>query len=165
MHKISQILDAFSATTGKICSSFVAVVVLVTCVVVIMRYGLDMGSVLLQDVVLYLHGGLFLLGSAFALKRGAHVRVDIFYRSFSDVRKAWVDLLGNIIFLQPVCWIILFYSWGYVEFSWRIMEVSPEPDGLPFVYLQKSLLIALAVLLAMQSLSEIFKSLITIRHG
>ena len=165
MHKISQILDAFSETTGKICSWFVAVMVLVTCVVVIMRYGLDMGSVLLQDVVLYLHGGLFLLGSAFALKRGAHVRVDIFYRSLSDVRKAWVDLLGNIIFLQPVCWMILFYSWGYVEFSWRIMEVSPEPDGLPFVYLQKSLLIALAVLLAMQSLSEIFKSLITIRHG
>ena len=139
--------------------------VIVTCVVVIMRYGLDMGSVLLQDVVLYQHGGLFLLGSAFALKRRAHVRVDIFYRNFSDIRKAWVDLLGNIIFLQPVCWIILFYSWGYVEFSWRIMEVSPEPDGLPFVYLQKSLLIALAVLLGLQSLSEIFKSLITIKHG
>ena len=139
--------------------------VLVTCVVVIMRYGLDMGSVLLQDVVLYLHGGLFLLGAAFALKRGAHVRVDIFYRGFSDVKKAWVDLMGNIIFLQPVCWAILFYSWGYVEFSWRIMEVSPEPDGLPFVYLQKSLLIALAVLLGIQSLSEIFKSLIKIRYG
>ena len=130
-----------------------------------MRYGLDMGSVLLHDVVLYLHGGLFLLGSAFALKRGAHVRVDIFYRGFSDVKKAWVDLMGNIIFLQPVCWAILFYSWGYVEFSWRIMEVSPEPDGLPFVYLQKSLLIALAILLGMQSLSEIFKSLIKIRYG
>ena len=139
--------------------------VLVTCVVVIMRYGLDMGSVLLQDVVLYLHGGLFLLGSAFALKRGAHVRVDIFYRGFSEVKKAWVDLMGNIIFLQAFCWAILFYSWGYVEFSWRIMEVSPEPDGLPFVYLQKSLLIALAILLGMQSLSEIFKSLIKIRYG
>ena len=139
--------------------------VMVTCVVVIMRYGLDMGSVLLQDIVIYLHGGLFLLGSAFVLKRGAHVRVDIFYRNFSDIRKAWVDLLGNIIFLQPVCWIILFYSWGYVGFSWSIMEVSPEPDGLPFVYLQKSLLIALAVLLGLQSLSEIFKSLVTIKHG
>ena len=139
--------------------------VLVTCLVVVMRYGLDMGSVFLQDVVLYLHGGLFLLGAAFALKRGAHVRVDIFYRGFSDTRKAWVDLLGNIIFLQPVCWAILFYSWGYVEFSWRIMEVSPEPDGLPFVYLQKSLLIALAILLGMQSLSEIFKSLLKIRYG
>ncbi|HJL95371.1 MAG TPA: TRAP transporter small permease subunit [SAR86 cluster bacterium] len=165
MYKISKSLDAFSEITGKICSWFVAIMVLVTCVVVLMRYGLDMGSVLLQDVVLYLHGGLFLLGSAFALKRGSHVRVDVFYRSFSNLKKAWVDLLGNIIFLQPVCWIILFYSWGYVEFSWRIMEVSPEPDGLPFVYLQKSLLVALAVLLGLQSLSEIIKSLITIKHG
>ncbi len=165
MYKISKSLDAFSEITGKICSWFVAIMVLVTCVVVLMRYGLDMGSVFLQDVVLYLHGGLFLLGSAFALKRGSHVRVDVFYRSFSNLKKAWVDLLGNIIFLQPVCWIILFYSWGYVEFSWRIMEVSPEPDGLPFVYLQKSLLVALAVLLGLQSLSEIIKSLITIKHG
>ncbi len=165
MQKISKNLDAFSELTGKICSWFVAVMVMVTCVVVIMRYGLDMGSVLLQDVVLYLHGGLFLLGAAFALKRGAHVRVDIFYRDFSDLRKAWVDLLGNIIFLQPVCWIILFFSWGFVEPSWRNMEGSPEPDGLPFVYVQKSLLIALAVLLGLQSLSEIFKSLITIKDG
>ena len=138
--------------------------VLVTCLVVIMRYGLDMGSVFLQDVVLYVHGGLFLLGAAFALKRGAHVRVDIFYRNFSESRKALVDLLGNLIFLQQVCWIILLYSWGYVEFSWRIMEVSPEPDGLPFVYIQKSLLIAVAILLALQSFSEILKSYLTIRH-
>jgi TRAP-type mannitol/chloroaromatic compound transport system permease small subunit len=139
--------------------------VLVTCLVVVMRYGLDMGSVFLQDVVLYLHGGLFLLGAAFALKRGAHVRVDIFYRNFSTSKKAIVDLLGNLIFLQPICWTILLYSWGYVEFSWRIMEVSPEPDGLPFVYVQKSLLIVVAILLALQSISEILKSLLIIKHG
>jgi len=151
--------------TGKICSWFVALMVLVTCLVVVMRYGLDMGSVFLQDVVLYLHGGLFLLGAAFALKRGAHVRVDIFYRNFSTSKKAIVDLLGNLIFLQPICWTILLYSWGYVEFSWRIMEVSPEPDGLPFVYVQKSLLIVVAILLALQSISEIFKSLLIIKHG
>lgn len=165
MERISKNLDSFSEVTGKICSWFVAMMVVVTCIVVIMRYGLNMGSVLLQDVVLYLHGSLFLLGSAFALKRGAHVRVDIFYRNFSESRKALVDLLGNIIFLQPVCWTILLYSWGYVEFSWRIMEVSPEPDGLPFVFIQKSLLIAVALLLGLQSLSEIIKSLLTIKHG
>ena len=125
---------------------------------------MDMGSVFLQDVVLYLHGSLFLLGTAFALKRGAHVRVDIFYRNFNVSKKALVDLLGNVIFLQPVCWTILLYSWGYVEFSWRIMEVSPEPDGLPFVYIQKSLLIAVAVLLSLQSLSEILKSYLVIKH-
>jgi TRAP-type mannitol/chloroaromatic compound transport system permease small subunit len=75
-----------------------------------------------------------------------------------------VDLIGNIVFLQPVCWTILLFSWGYVEFSWRIMEVSPEPDGLPFVYLQKSLLVVLAVFLSLQSLSEIIKSAITLRN-
>ena len=138
--------------------------VLITCLVVIMRYGMDMGSVFLQDVVLYLHGSLFLLGAAFALKRGAHVRVDIFYRNFNKSQKALIDLLGNVIFLQPVCWTILLYSWGYVEFSWRIMEVSPEPDGLPFVYIQKSLLIAVAFLLSLQSLSEILKSYLVIKH-
>ena len=165
MERISKYLDSFSEMTGKICSWFVALMVLVTCLVVVMRYGLDMGSVFLQDVVLYLHGGLFLLGAAFALKRGAHVRVDIFYRNFSTSKKALVDLLGNLIFLQPICWTILLYSWGYVEFSWRIMEVSPEPDGLPFVYIQKSLLIVVAILLALQSISEILKSLLIIKHG
>jgi TRAP-type mannitol/chloroaromatic compound transport system permease small subunit len=165
LERISKYLDSFSEMTGKICSWFVALMVLVTCLVVVMRYGLDMGSVFLQDVVLYLHGGLFLLGAAFALKRGAHVRVDIFYRNFSNSKKALVDLLGNLIFLQPICWTILLYSWGYVEFSWRIMEVSPEPDGLPFVYVQKSLLIVVAILLALQSISEILKSFLIIKHG
>ena len=59
----------------------------------------------------------------------------------------------------------LFYSWGYVEFSWRIMEVSAEPDGLPFVYIQKSLLLAVALLLAIQSFSEIIKSALKIKNG
>jgi TRAP-type mannitol/chloroaromatic compound transport system permease small subunit len=162
--KLSLLLDAFSERVGKVCSWFVVLMVLITFTVVVMRYGLNMGSVMLQDVVLYLHGGLFLLGSAFALKRGSHVRVDIFYRDFSEKRKASVDLIGNIVFLQPVCWTILLFSWGYVEFSWRIMEVSPEPDGLPFVYLQKSLLVVLAVFLSLQSLSEIIKSAITLRN-
>ena len=120
MEKLISALDSFSEITGKVCSWFVVIMVFITCLVVVMRYGLDMGSVLLQDVVLYLHAGLFLLGSAFALKRGSHVRVDIFYRDFSHKKKAFVDLLGNLLFLQPVCWSIFFFSWGYVEFSWRI---------------------------------------------
>ena len=165
MKKLISALDSFSEITGKVCSWFVVIMVFITCLVVVMRYGLDMGSVLLQDVVLYLHAGLFLLGSAFALKRGSHVRVDIFYRDFSHKKKAFVDLLGNLLFLQPVCWSIFFFSWGYVKFSWRIMEVSAEPDGLPFVYLQKSLLIVLSLILALQSFSEILKSSVILKDG
>ena len=165
MNKITRSLDFFSEMTGRFCSWFVALMTLITCVVVVMRYGLDLGSVLLQDVVLYLHGALFLLGSSFALKRNAHVRVDIFYREFSEKKKAFVDLVGHCLFLQPVCWVIFLFSWGFVELSWRIMEVSAEPDGLPFVYLQKSLLIALCLFVALQSFSEILKSILKIKNG
>ncbi|MCS5549881.1 MAG: TRAP transporter small permease subunit [SAR86 cluster bacterium] len=165
MNQITRSLDFFSEMTGRFCSWFVALMTLITCLVVVMRYGLDLGSVLLQDVVLYFHGALFLLGSSFALKRNAHVRVDIFYREFSEKKKAFVDLVGHCLFLQPVCWVIFLFSWGFVEFSWRIMEVSAEPDGLPFVYLQKSLLIALCLFMALQSFSEILKSILKIKNG
>ena len=165
MNLLTRFLDFFSEMTGRFCSWFVALMTLITCVVVVMRYGLDLGSVLLQDVVLYLHGALFLLGSSFALKRNAHVRVDIFYREFSEKKKAFVDLVGHCLFLQPVCWVIFLFSWGFVEFSWRIMEVSAEPDGLPFVYLQKSLLIVLCLFMALQSFSEILKSILKIKNG
>ena len=165
MNQITRSLDFFSEMTGRFCSWFVALMALITCLVVVMRYGLDLGSVLLQDVVLYLHGALFLLGSSFALKRNAHVRVDIFYREFSEKKKAFVDLVGHCLFLQPVCWVIFLFSWGFVELSWRIMEVSAEPDGLPFVYLQKSLLIALCLFVALQSFSEILKSILKIKNG
>ena len=165
MNQITRSLDFFSEMTGRFCSWFVALMALITCLVVVMRYGLDLGSVLLQDVVLYLHGALFLLGSSFALKRNAHVRVDIFYREFSEKKKAFVDLVGHCLFLQPVCWVIFLFSWGFVELSWRIMEVSAEPDGLPFVYLQKSLLIALCLFMALQSFSEILKSILKIKNG
>ena len=165
MNQITRSLDFFSEMTGRFCSWFVALMTLITCLVVVMRYGLDLGSVMLQDVVLYLHGALFLLGSSFALKRNAHVRVDIFYREFSEKKKAFVDLVGHCLFLQPVCWVIFLFSWGFVELSWRIMEVSAEPDGLPFVYLQKSLLIALCLFVALQSFSEILKSILKIKNG
>ena len=165
MNQITRSLDFFSEMTGRFGSWFVALMTLITCLVVVMRYGLDLGSVLLQDVVLYFHGALFLLGSSFALKRNAHVRVDIFYREFSEKKKAFVDLVGHCLFLQPVCWVIFLFSWGFVEFSWRIMEVSAEPDGLPFVYLQKSLLIALCLFMALQSFSEILKSILKIKNG
>ena len=165
MNQITRSLDFFSEMTGRFCSWFVALMTLITCLVVVMRYGLDLGSVLLQDVVLYFHGALFLLGSSFALKRNAHVRVDIFYREFSEKKKAFVDLVGHCLFLQPVCWVIFLFSWGFVELSWRIMEVSAEPDGLPFVYLQKSLLIALCLFMALQSFSEILKNILKIKNG
>ena len=109
MEKLISALDSFSEITGKVCSWFVVIMVFITCLVVVMRYGLDMGSVLLQDVVLYLHAGLFLLGSAFALKRGSHVRVDIFYRTFHIKRRRLWTYWGTFYFCSPFAGLYSFF--------------------------------------------------------
>jgi TRAP-type mannitol/chloroaromatic compound transport system permease small subunit len=163
LHNLTVVIDKISELTGKISSWFVVLMVLITCLVVIMRYILGLGSVLLQDIVLYLHASLFLLGASFAFKRDSHVRVDIFYRDLSNKNKSVINLVGNLVLLQPLCLVIFLYSWGFVEFSWQIMESSPEPDGLPFVYIQKTLLLLMSFFLWIQSISEILKSLILLR--
>ena len=157
-------IDKVSELIGKVFSWLILLMVIFTCLVVIMRYVLGLGSVLLQDIVLYLHGSFFLLSISFAYKRDAHVRVDIFYRDATYKTKCVINLLGNIILLQPLCLVIFLYSWGFVEFSWKILEVSPEPDGLPFVYIQKTLLLLMSFFLWVQSLAEIIKSLIFLKN-
>tara|TARA_B110000263_G_C15018731_1_gene378515 strand:+ start:128 stop:625 length:498 start_codon:yes stop_codon:yes gene_type:complete len=163
LYSLTVVIDKISELTGKISSWFVLLMVLITCLVVIMRYVLGLGSIFLQDIVLYLHASLFLLGASFAFKRDSHVRVDIFYRDLSNKKKSVINLVGNLALLQPLCLVIFLYSWGFVEFSWQIMESSPEPDGLPFVYLQKTLLLLMSFFLWIQSISEILKSLILLR--
>ena len=84
-----------------------------------------------------------------------HVRVDILYRRFSEKRKKFINLIGNVIFLQPMLWVILFVSFEYVSFSWEIKEISAEPGGLPFVYLYKSVIVISTILLLLQSFANI----------
>ena len=96
---------------------------------------------------MYLHGMVFLLGIAFALKQNAHVRVDIIYQKASRRTQAKIDLLGTLLFLFPVAAFIGWMSIDFVAFSWRVGEGSAEPGGLPGVYLLKTLLPLMAILL------------------
>ena len=99
---------------------------------------------------------------ALALKDDAHVRVDIFYRELSNKRKRMINIF-ELFFLQPFAWVILIFSFEYVYFAWSINEISPEPGGLPFVYLFKTSLIIFPILLILQSFSELIK--LVFKHG
>ena len=83
--------------------------------------------------------------------------MDIFYRNWSKARKAFINFLGQVLFVQPMAWLTLLISIDYVSFSWSIREVSPEPGGLPIVYVLKSMLLVFAILLIMQSFAMILK--------
>lgn len=153
-------IDCFTEWTGRLVAWLTLAMMALTCMVVVMRYFLQTGSIALQESVTYLHALVFLLGAAFTLKRGGHVRVDIFYQRYSPRIRALVDALGGLLFLIPVCILILLFCWEYVENSWTIREVSKEASGLPWVYLLKTLLIVMPVTLLLQGVAEVIKNLL-----
>lgn len=155
-------VESFTEITGRLIAWLTMLMVLLVMLVVVTRYFLEVGSIALQEAVTYLHCLVFLMGLAFTLKHDGHVRVDIFYRGFSPKSKAIVNLLGSILFLVPVCLLIFFTSWDYVLASWTIKETSAENNGLPFVYLLKTLMVLMPVTLLLQGIAEIIKSSLVI---
>lgn len=160
LHKLCSLIDNFTEVTGRLVTWLCLLLILATCGVVFLRYGLGGGSIALQESSSYIHASLFMLAMAFTLKHGGHVRVDIFYRNFSPKRQAWVDILGTLIFLFPICILMFTLSLDYVATSWSIRETSQEGSGLPFVYVLKSLLLVLPILLMIQGTSELIKNLL-----
>ena len=147
------------AWLGRAISWCVPAMALLVLLIVVLRYGFNTGAIAAQESVQYLHATLFMLGAAITLGADQHVRVDIFYRQFNERQKAWVNALGHTLFTLPLCLLIGITCWGYVAESWAIREVSPEPGGIPAVFLLKSLIPAMACLLFLQALSEILQSL------
>ena len=103
-----------------------------------------------------------MLGASCTLQAGGHVRVDVVYQRFSPRARAWVDALGHVIFTLPLCALVGFASKDYVVESWVARETSPEPGGIPAVFILKTLLPVMAILLALQALSEIIKAVKTL---
>jgi TRAP-type mannitol/chloroaromatic compound transport system permease small subunit len=157
--RIARALDALNQRFGQACAWLTLFLVLGTAIVVILRYGFGIGATALQEAVLYAHALVFMGAAAWALQRNAHVRVDIFYQKFSGRRQALVEVLGNLLFLLPLCLFLGWSSWDYVANSWATLEASSESGGLAFVYLQKSIILVLVVSLVLQGLSDLIKSI------
>lgn len=162
LHRLASALDGLSELTGRVLSWLTLAMVLVTFTVVVLRYAFDTGSIALQESVTYLHAVLFMLGAAYTLRHDAHVRVDIFYQRWSPRARAWVDLLGTLLLLVPVCVFIIVASLDYVSVSWSIREGSREAGGLDGVYLLKTAIPLMAVLMLLQGSAQAIHSLLMI---
>ncbi len=158
-------IDRFSALTGRTTAWLALVMVLVTCIVVVLRYVFDLGFIWLQESVTWMHAVVFMLGAAYALQRDEHVRVDVFYRELGERRRAIVDILGVLVFLLPLCLYFGWSAWDFVAASWRIKEASRESGGLPYpmVPLLKSVLILMPAMLALQGIALLMRSVAVLR--
>jgi TRAP-type mannitol/chloroaromatic compound transport system permease small subunit len=158
VQRIANGIDRATAALGRVAAWCCLYLVLAEFAVVVMRYLLGIGSIRLQESVLYAHAALFLLAAAWTLRIDGHVRVDVFYAQAAPRTKAMVDLFGTIVFLFPVVIAVAVLSVPYVARSWRILEGSREASGLPFVYLLKMLIPMFAVLLGFQGVAQVIRA-------
>jgi len=155
-------IDRFNDGLGRLVSWLALFMVLVQFVLVIMRYVFGIGSVMTQESLIYAHGTLFLMAAGYTLLKGGHVRVDIFYREARPKAKATVDLVGTLVLLLPFCYLIWYAAFPYVMASWRVLEGSKETSGLPGIFLLKSVILAFVVVLALQGVATVLKSLLVL---
>lgn len=156
--KLAFLIDGLNGWLGRIFSWLTLFLVVGTAIVVVLRYGFGIGATALQEAVLYAHALVFMGAAAWVLQRNGHVRVDIFFQKFSGRRQAVVELLGTLFLLLPVCLFLGWASWDYVANSWATKEGSSESGGLKYVYLQKSVILVLAVGMSLQGLSNLIKA-------
>ncbi len=154
MTNLLHLLNLFTRRSGQAVRWLSLLMVVASCLVVILRYSFDMPSIALQESVMYLHASLFMLGAAYTWQQGGHVRVDVFYRNWPAKRQALVDRAGILLLVIPTCLFMLWVSWDYVVSAWAIGEKSQESGGLPFVYLLKTLILVMPILMLIQALAE-----------
>ena len=159
MKNLIRLIDSLNESLGRWISWLALAMVLVMGLVVVLRYAFQVGSIALQESIIYLNALIFTFGAAYTLKQQGHVRVDVFYNRLSSRARGLIDLLGTGIFLTLTAGFIIWASWDYVAVSWRIREGSAESSGLPYVYLLKASLLVLPLLLIIQGIAEAIKSL------
>ncbi|MFV1979992.1 MAG: TRAP transporter small permease subunit [Rhodothermia bacterium] len=164
---LSAAIDRVNDATGRAVRWLALVMVVVGSANAVFRYlgrftGVDLSSNTYLEAQWYLFSLVFLLAASYTLRHDAHVRVDVLYGRLSKTGQAWINLAGAVLFLIPFCILMVWVSWSWVANSWEVMEVSPDPGGLPR-YPLKAVIPITFILLAFQGLSEIIKSVATIK--
>jgi TRAP-type mannitol/chloroaromatic compound transport system permease small subunit len=157
-----RLISGVNRVVGQVFAWLALGIVVVCFIVVVQRYLFHTTQLWMQDLYVWLSGVMFTAVAGFALLRNDHVRVDIFYASWGTRGKAIADLIGVVIFLLPFITVILFYGLPYVQRSWRLFEGSQNVGGMPGLFVLKSFVIVFCVLVGLQGLAWIFRSILVL---
>jgi len=158
-------LEAILEFSGRILGILPLLLILVQFAVVLTVYVFSSGNVQLQESLQYINALMFLGGAGYTAFRNEHVRVDIFYSSFSKKNQARVNFFGTVFLLIP--FLVLFWatSLPYVTSSWAIFEKSVESSGLPFIYILKSTLLLFPLSLSLHAAVCLIRTFKTMRSS
>ncbi|RJX35121.1 MAG: TRAP transporter small permease subunit [Desulfurivibrio sp.] len=158
-------IDAVNFWLGRGVAWLTVLVVLVVFINVLMRYLLHSSFVFMQELEWHLFAMIFLLGGGYTLLKDGHVRVDIFYQRLSPRGRAWLNLAGVLLFLLPGCYLVISTAMPFTNSSLQMMEGSPDPGGIPWRFLLKSMIPLGFLLIALQGVAMGIRSVLTIAGG
>jgi TRAP-type mannitol/chloroaromatic compound transport system permease small subunit len=157
--------DRLSALFGKAFGWLIVLMTFGMSYEVFVRYLLNKPTPWALDVSFIMYGTLFMMGGAYTLSRGGHVRGDFLYRLWRPRTQATVDLVLYIFFFFPGVLALIFTGWKYASRSWGYSEVSiNSPAGIP-IYQFKTVMVAAGLLLAIQGVAQICRCILCIREG
>ncbi len=157
--------DSISAMFGKAFGWLIILMTFGMSYEVMVRYLFNSPTPWALDVSFIMYGTMFMMGGAYTLSRGGHVRGDFLYRLWSDRTQAKVDLTLYILFFFPGILALIFAGWKYASRSWGYAEVSVNsPAGIP-IYQFKTVIVAAGILLLIQGIAQVFRCIICIREG
>jgi TRAP-type mannitol/chloroaromatic compound transport system permease small subunit len=153
---LARLIDALNERIGRAAMWLVLLATLVSSGNAAMRYGFDLSSNAWLEIQWYLFALIFLLGAGYTLKHNGHVRIDILHGRFSPRAQAWVDLVGGLLFLLPLCGLMIWMGWGGFSDSLAVNETSPDAGGLPRWPIKFAIPLGFT-LLALQGVAEVIK--------
>jgi TRAP-type mannitol/chloroaromatic compound transport system permease small subunit len=159
---VSRLIDRLNQRIGNSILWLILVAVLISAGNALVRKVFQISSNALLEVQWYLFSAVFLLGAGYALLKNAHVRIDFFASRLSRRTVHWIEIVGILVFLLPLCFMLIDLSWPLVWNAWASGEMSQNAGGLirwP-VYL---LLPVGLTLLFLQGVSELIKRVAYLR--
>lgn len=160
--RLSRLVDALNERVGSLIYWLVLLAVLISAGNAVVRKAFNMSSNALLEVQWYLFSAVFLLGAGYTFLRNAHVRIDFLANRFSARTRNWIDIVGMLIFLVPLCVIFIKLSWPLFVDAWTSGEMSQNAGGL--IRWPAYVLVPLGFgLLLLQSASELVKRVAFLR--
>jgi TRAP-type mannitol/chloroaromatic compound transport system permease small subunit len=158
-------VDRFTDWTGTAISWLSVPLVAAVAYEVVARYVFNAPTIWAYDVTYMLYGTLFMLGAAYALHKGAHIRTDLFWDQFSIRKKGWIDVASYVLFFFPGFLVLLVVSLNEGLYAWRINELSDQTPWRPILWPFKLVVPLACFLMLVQGVSEFLKSLYMARTG
>jgi TRAP-type mannitol/chloroaromatic compound transport system permease small subunit len=157
--------DRLSAWFGKAFAWLIMVMAIGVGYEVLVRYGFNAPTDWAFDLSYITYGTLFMMGGAYTLSRGGHVRGDFVYRLWKPRTQAKVELVLYFLFFFPGILALIIAGWKYASRSWRYLEVSVNsPAGIP-IFQFKTVIVVAGTLMLIQGIAQVFRCIICIRTG